>query len=244
MLRDGPYMLQFAQTPNEMDAIFRLRYEVFNLELGEGLAQSHMTGRDIDPFDASCHHMMVRDERDGRMIGTYRLQTLALAEQGHGFYSAGEFDLTQLPPEVLAGSVELGRACIAKDRRDPRVLYLMWRGIAAYLTYYNKRYFFGCCSLTSQNPYEGKAMMQQLQRQGSLQPHLQVQPQPGCACYDEDTPGLPLPETRIPRLFAAYLRFGAKVCGPPAIDRAFKTIDYFVLFDMHDMSNLARKFFL
>jgi putative hemolysin len=28
------------------------------------------------------------------------------------------------------------------------------------------------------------------------------------------------------------LEYGAKVCGPPAIDRRFKTIDYFVMLDI------------
>lgn len=247
VLTDGPYLLKFASSATEMDAIFRLRYEVFNVELGEGLAQSHITSRDVDQFDAACHHMLVMDQRDGSMIGTYRLQTQTLAALGHGFYSAGEFNLDPLPPDVLANSVELGRACIAKSHRDPRVLLLMWRGIAAYLIHFHKRYFFGCCSLTSQDPSEGKAVMQQLQRQGALHPHLRVQPQRGLACCDAEQiymPHIPLPDVRIPRLFAAYLRFGAKVCGPPAIDREFKTIDYFVLFDMHSMSDLARKFFL
>ena len=245
-LNDGPYQLRFVRMAEEMDAIFRLRYDVFNLELGEGLVQSHITGRDVDPFDATCHHIAVVD-RHNQMIGTYRLQTLALAQLGRGFYSAGEFDLTNLPHEVLANSVELGRACIAKDHRDPRVLYLMWRGIAAYLTYFNKRYFFGCCSLTSQDPNTGRAVMQQLERQGALHPHYRVLPQPGFACYNDATDAQidrNGDEGNIPRLFAAYLRFGAKVCGPPAIDRDFKTIDYFVLFDMHGMSSLARKFFL
>ena len=36
----------------------------------------------------------------------------------------------------------------------------------------------------------------------------------------------------IPSLFRTYLRYGAKVCGPPAMDREFKTIDFFMLFDL------------
>ena len=42
-------------------------------------------------------------------------------------------------------------------------------------------------------------------------------------------------EARIPTLFRIYLRHGAKVCGPPAIDRRFKTIDYLVIFDVDAM---------
>ena len=47
----------------------------------------------------------------------------------------------------------------------------------------------------------------------------------------------------IPRLFRTYLRFGVKVCGPPAIDRQFKTIDYFVIFDVAQMNAFSRRMF-
>jgi putative hemolysin len=37
---------------------------------------------------------------------------------------------------------------------------------------------------------------------------------------------------KIPRLLTAYLSFGAKICGQPAIDREFRTIDFFTLLDL------------
>jgi putative hemolysin len=37
---------------------------------------------------------------------------------------------------------------------------------------------------------------------------------------------------RIPKLLSAYLRLGAAVCGPPAIDREFGTIDFLTLLDI------------
>ena len=42
-------------------------------------------------------------------------------------------------------------------------------------------------------------------------------------------------EVSIPRLFRTYLRYGAKVCSPPALDRQFKTIDFLVLFDVAEL---------
>jgi putative hemolysin len=39
------------------------------------------------------------------------------------------------------------------------------------------------------------------------------------------------------------LRYGAKVCGPPAIDRQFKTIDFLVLFDVAEMSERTVRMF-
>ena len=37
---------------------------------------------------------------------------------------------------------------------------------------------------------------------------------------------------KIPKLLAAYLALGASICGPPAIDREFKTIDFLTLADL------------
>ena len=54
-----------------------------------------------------------------------------------------------------------------------------------------------------------------------------------CQCRPEDflTPDKK-EDPELPKLFHTYLRIGAKVCGEPAIDREFKTIDFFVLFDV------------
>jgi putative hemolysin len=239
----GRYTLRFARTAAELDAVLRLRFEVFNLELHEGLASSYSTGRDVDEFDLTCHHLVVTDDTRGAIIGTYRLRTGAMAGGSGGFYSAGEFDLSRLPLAVLASSVEIGRACIAREHRNRQVLFLLWQGLAAYMMHNRRRYFFGCCSLTSQDPQEGMRVLNQLQRAGHLHPTLQVSPRPGFECSPDGYFVVDGQEVAVPRLCQTYLRFGAKVCGPPAIDRQFKTIDFFVLFDAHEMSARTRQLF-
>ena len=241
-LREGRYVLRFAQNAMDLDAVLKLRFEVFNLELGEGLQSSFLTGRDRDDFDAQCHHLMVEDTEAGHVVGTYRIQTNEMAVAGNGFYSAGEFDLSPLPDDVVLNSIELGRACIAPAHRHTSVLYLLWRGIAAYTLQQRKRYLFGCCSLTSQDPSEGWAVMNQLQLGGHVHRAFTVLPQLGFECDIEDDDA-PLVEAKIPKLFRSYLRFGAKVCSPPTMDRAFKTIDYFVIMDCRQMSPAAYQMF-
>ena len=246
VLRDGRYEASFARDQGDLDALLRLRYEVFNLELEEGLEESHLTGRDRDRFDDVCHHLVVRHRDSHEVVGTYRMQTSEMASQGIGFYSAGEFDLTSLPASVLGDAVEVGRACVAKEHRNTFVLFMLWKGLARYMAINNRRYLFGCCSLTSQDPAEGLAVMQRLERQGHLHPTLRILPQPGFECYDEEAPPEigPEIEDKIPQLFKIYLRHGARVCGPPAIDREFKTIDYLVIFDVAAMDERHfRRFF-
>ena len=76
----GSYVSRFAHTEEDLVAIQRLRFEVFNVELHEGLDESFATGLDRDPFDATCHHLMVLEQASGAVVGTYRVQTRAMAE--------------------------------------------------------------------------------------------------------------------------------------------------------------------
>jgi len=39
-------------------------------------------------------------------------------------------------------------------------------------------------------------------------------------------------EVQIPKLLRAYLTLGAKICGPPALDPHFKTIDFLTWLDL------------
>ena len=54
------YAVRLARSPAEITAAQELRFQVFNLELNEGLAQSYVTGRDADPYDAVCDHLIDR----------------------------------------------------------------------------------------------------------------------------------------------------------------------------------------
>jgi putative hemolysin len=241
-IAEGRYVVRLARTREEIDAALKLRFEVFNLELGEGLAASFATGRDVDEFDTICHHLVVVDADDHRVVGTYRCQTGEMAA-AKGFYSAGEFDLSRLPANVLLNAVELGRACVAQSHRNAQVLFLLWKGLAAYVTANRKRYLFGCCSLTSQDESEGKRVFETLKADGHLHPTLRVLPRAGLECDADDLSMAEAAEVHIPKLFRTYVRFGARVCGPPAIDRLFKTIDFLVLFDVEEMAGQWRTAF-
>lgn len=245
---DSRYTVRYARTSAELDAVLRLRFEVFNLELGEGLAESFETGRDEDAFEAVCRHLMVVERSTGSVVGTYRLQTSAMASTGRGFYTAGEYDLGNVPRDVLDDAVELGRACVAREHRNTRVLFLLWKGLAAYVAHNGKRYLFGCCSLTSQDPEEGARVAAWLDAKGHVETRFALKARKGFECGEngEDRAKAQRREgrrdhadVRVPPLFGIYLRYGAKVCGAPALDRAFGTIDFPVMLDVHALSATA-----
>lgn len=242
---EGHYAVRFARSIGELDELLRLRFAVFNLELSEGLESSWRTGRDHDRFDAQCHHLIVEHRPSGRLIGTYRIQTTAMAEAADGFYTDVEFDLSGLPAEVREHGVEVGRACIDREHRLKPVLFLLWKGLARYMAHNRKRWLFGPCSLASQDPWDGKRALDQLERRGLVRHDVEIGAREGWECVWEGED--PQPERaaalELPPLFEIYLRFAGRVAGPPVLDREFRTIDFFVLFDVEALSDRARRLF-
>lgn len=239
----GHYALDFARSEQDLRALQRLRFDVFNVELGEGLERSYETGRDEDAYDRACHHLVVRDTKSGDIVGTYRMQSLEMTGPD-GFYSSDEFDLSALERDFLPHAVELGRACIAAAHRNSRVLFLLWRGLAAYMTHNRKRYFFGCCSLTSQDMAEGLRVYRYLQAKGHIDSHWRALPTAAHACHADETDIGNHDRARPPKLMRLYLQYGARIASPPAIDRQFKTIDYLAVFDLDAIDKRIRRMFL
>src|SRR5947207_3426650 len=117
--------MRLAQSAEDVRRAQRLRFEVFNLELNEGLVESHFEGLDADPFDAVCDHLIVEDLTSDDVVGTYRLQTGTHAAANIGYYSEREFDFA--PYENVRGAmIELGRACVHKEHRNFNLLHLLW----------------------------------------------------------------------------------------------------------------------
>ncbi len=232
----GPsYRVRLAESPDDLRAAQALRFLVFNVELQEGLARSFASCLDIDEFDEVCDHLLVEDSRTGEIVGTYRLQTGESAGCHHGYYSAREFDFATFET-MRAQMLELGRACIHHEHRSYAVLSLLWRGIGQYASRHNTRYLIGCSSLTSQDAGVGAATWQRLANH-LAPPRWRTLPMPEHVCA-LDQPAAHAPKT--PKLLAAYLSLGAMLCGPPAIDRDFGTIDFLTLVDLQSAAQSRR----
>jgi putative hemolysin len=239
-IETGKYQIRVARSLAEREAACRLRFKVFNIELGEGLSTSYSTGLDQDEFDLFCDHLIVEDRSRNEVVGTYRMQSGAMAERNIGYYSAQEFDFTPYEPirnEVL----ELGRASIDRDHRSSEVLNLLWRGIAQYAKFFQLRYLIGCSSLNSQDPQDGWTIFGQL---SSFLVTSEFRTLPASS-YElpqasEDSESA----VKVPKLLRTYIGVGARICGAPAWDREFGTIDFLTLLDLAQLTPAARNRFL
>jgi putative hemolysin len=230
------FRVGLAQTLEDVMECQRLRYLVFNCELGEGLDTSARTGLDRDRFDFICDHLMVHDAATGKLAGTYRMQSGYRALGNLGYYGEEFFDFS--PFERIRGEVlELGRACVHEEYRNTSVLHMLWKGIARYAESCAARYLIGCSSMSSQDEAEGMALYEALREKYLVDPSLRTNPVSGRQCQSN---GSHAASPRPPRLFRAYLDISAGICGPPAIDREFKTIDFLTLIDLQNLPDRVR----
>jgi len=235
------YTVRHATSEAEIRAALSLRFQVFNLELNEGLASSHATGLDEDEFDDVCDHLIVVEENSNSVVGTYRMQTGASAGCHLGYYGAGEFDFSPYEP-IRDSLVELGRACVHRDHRSIVVISMLWREIVRYALDRNARYLIGCSSLTSQDPAHGQAIYRRFIKEGHLAtPEFLTNPLPAFR-LDDVEPMIDCPPP--PKLLRAYLGVGAKICSTPAIDRAFGTIDFLTMIDCFNAEAIATERFI
>ena len=238
--RPNHYTVTIARNKDQVRQAQALRFEVFNMELKEGLQESFETGLDADQFDAVCDHLVVEHVASRQVVGTYRLQTGDNARAHHGYYCEQEFEFSQF--EWSRGQIiELGRACVQQEHRNLVVLGLLWKGIADYAISRGGRYLLGCSSLTSQDPSVGASAYNEMYRRYLAPPEWRTRPRPE---YDCPLNQLAADAPKLPKLLRAYLGIGAKICGPPALDRNFKTIDFLTLLDLQALPAGVRSRFL
>ncbi|CAM05364.1 putative hemolysin [Saccharopolyspora erythraea NRRL 2338] len=236
---DAHYSLLVARDTDEVRAAQRLRYQVFAEEMGATVTGDR-PGVDSDAFDDFCDHLIVRDDRTGEIVGTYRMLPPERAQAAGKLYSETEFDLSALHA-LRPALVETGRSCVHRDHRSGGVVSLVWAGIARYMLLYGHSWLAGCASVPLE---DGGPMAARVWDEVSAKhfapEEYRVHP------YQ---PWNPEPVKRtgrgpLPPLLKGYLRLGAWVCGRPAHDPDFGVADFFVLLDLKAVDQRYLRFFL
>jgi putative hemolysin len=248
---DRKYELRLANSVRELREIQAFRYHDFLSEKRCFHPGFGAHGLDDDPFDDQCTHLFISKKSSGDIVGTYRFQTYTQANEGLGFCSDVEFDLSHFPKNYLQMGLEVGRACIDSNHRNGRVLYLLWKGLMHALIINNARYLFGCCSIPSINPWVGYFIMNYLYQNDYLHPTVRLIARSDYICsasFDmfgnmnqrNYRDGL---DFEIPVLLQKYLDLGGQVCSVPAIDHSFGSIDFVVLLDRFAIAPHVYEFF-
>lgn len=229
--------------PDELESVFKLRYDVFYTEMGAEDSVSTRQGLDVDAFDELCDHLVVTTH--GRIIGTYRLLPIRrVLRLGLDPYSESEFSLAGLRSDYADNILELGRSCVHPDFRTGTVPKLLWAGIAQYMLSQDVQALIGCVSVHGISDLQALRLRDALKAKGHWSASYDAKVKPAFAisqeaheAFEDHIAMVPTdPFLLMPPLMKGYFNLGAKIAGGPAHDAPFHCHDYLVLLDRGHIS--------
>jgi len=249
----GRFTVRLAEDEGDVAAAQRLRYRVFVEEMGASSSpEDAARRRESDRFDPYFEHLLLIDnecddpDREGGVVGVYRLMRRERARTGIGFYGASEYDLSKL--ELFAQeTLELGRSCVDAQYRGGSGMHLLWTGLGEYVAEHDIGILFGVASFHGADPGPIAQALSYLHYNHLAPEDLRVRAVP-----ENFTDMAILPEhevskieamRQIPALIKAYLRLGGYVGEGAFIDREFNTVDVCLLMDTERMVQRYRKFY-
>ncbi|MBK5932974.1 ornithine-acyl[acyl carrier protein] N-acyltransferase [Rhodovulum imhoffii] len=250
--RDPHFQLRLAETPEDLRAAQRLRYNVFVAELGgSGALVDHDQRLEKDRFDPFYDHLILVDTRRDRaaldhVVGVYRLLRCDQALKMGRYYSEDEYDLTPLKKSGRR-LLELGRSCVHPEYRGGTALVYLWNGLADYVLEHGIEVLFGVASFHGTDIGALAQPLSYLHHNHLAPPWLRVRTQPD----HFQTMDL-LPPDRIdrraamlamPSLIKGYLRLGGFVGEGAFVDHDFNTIDICLLMDTARMNAKYRAYY-
>ena len=147
------------ESPHTVNEIARLRELTFR-KVGEGTGKNY----DLDKFDTHYSHLILWDEAELEVIGSYRIGSgnQIMANVGkEGFYTSTLFNYSRAFEEsYLNDSIELGRSFVQSKYWNTNALNYLWQGIGAYLQHDSAvKYLFGGVSISNNYPAAAKEMI-------------------------------------------------------------------------------------
>lgn len=152
------YLYDYEDDSVVLKELGRLRELSFR-KVGEGINQK----RDTDKYDIYYQHIVLWDENDLEIVGSYRIGNGNFINENigkKGFYSNTLFRYSEKFEPFLKDSIELGRSFVQPKYWGTRALDYLWYGIGAYLkTHPHIKYMFGPVSISGSFPSLAKDMM-------------------------------------------------------------------------------------
>jgi putative hemolysin len=166
------FLAQEKDMPFLLKEIGRQREITFR-EIGEGTNNAI----DLDQFDSYYHHLFLWDDQNKEIVGAYRmgLGSKIFPEYGiDGFYLQNLFGFESELFDMMAKSIEMGRAYIVKEyQQKPMPLFLLWKGIVhTTLRYPEHKYLIGGVSISNQFSNFSKSLMIEFMKSHYWDPYV------------------------------------------------------------------------
>lgn len=223
MLVRGRYTAREASGPDDVARAQALRALAFDIE-----------GPDRDAFDDICTHVLV--EEGSTLVACFRLLPMT-PDRIEGSYSGQFYDLSRLR-DFDGKMMEMGRFCLAPDRRDPDIVRVAWGAVARIVGQTDVRLLFGCSSFHGVVP-EVYLDTFALLRRGHLGPS-QWLPRVKASCVfpyahrlHDYQPDVAQGMRMMPPLLRSYLLMGGWVSDHAVVDPGMNTLHVFTALDIN-----------
>lgn len=218
-LRKGRYIVRQAKSVTDVQAAQSLRARCFGLNVA----------LDRDDFDARSTHILIEDGADGTLVCCYRMLALRAADVAE-CYAAQYYELSALE-EFDGLMMELGRFCVAPERRDPDILRIAWAAMTEFVDNNGVELLFGCSSFAGVDAEEYLDSFAVL-RARHLAPKrwLPRVKAPNVFRYAarlRRKPDLKKAMARMPPLLKTYLMMGGWVSDHAVVDHQMNTMHVF-----------------
>lgn len=233
-----------------------LREETFRA-VGEGTNKP----LDLDMFDIYYHHLFIWDTSCRCIVGAYRLgrgDDLYYAMGRRGFYLSLLFKMSDKLDPLLQSSLELGRSWVRiAYQKHPLPLYLLWKGVAAYLLRHSQyRYLIGPVSISNDFSTFSKSLFALYLKQNHFDEHMAklVKPRkafkPPGKTVDQQTlirgkkslkdlenliHDIESKHLRMPVLLRQYLKLNAKIIAFNVDPKFSDCLDGFLVLDLRQV---------
>jgi putative hemolysin len=152
------YLYDYEDDSIVLKELGRLRELSFR-KVGEGINKK----RDTDKYDIYYQHIILWDDEDLEIVGSYRVGNCDFINKNigiKGFYSSTLFKYNESINPYLKDSIELGRSFVQPKYWGTRALDYLWYGIGAYLKDNPRiKYMFGPVSISGTFPKIAKDML-------------------------------------------------------------------------------------
>ncbi|MDD5372452.1 MAG: lysophospholipid acyltransferase family protein [Sulfurimonas sp.] len=157
---DGKKIYLYANAADNVliKEIGRLR-EISFRQVKEGSGKQ----RDIDDFDYCYEHIVLWDDKDLEIVGSYRIVKSSEMIEAYGvdgLYTSTLYRYEKEFDKYFSNSIELGRSFVQPKYWNSRALDYLWQGIGAYLRANpDIRYMFGCVSISASYSEDATALL-------------------------------------------------------------------------------------
>lgn len=233
-MKNARFSVGFATTQDELNAVYKLRYEDMILEYRNDNVNADEI--DCNEYDSYAQHIIVKDNTTGQVVGYYRMISSDSLTDGKTFVCEEEYNLDHLK-QTGDKICEFSRAVVKKEYRGGVVLLLIWKFILQYMLDNGIRYMVGDASFYGTDRDKYIEEISYLVHNYSADPSLHIKSRdilppmellPADKCNSKEV------ANKLPPLIKAYITLGAKIAPETFTDTAFGSVDVFILVDMQN----------